>query len=230
MTEKTATPETLEPKDIFRLPSELDNEKVIFSYGSLLEHEKLRALFKDRGKFKVLETSRQPEAADLVRNNPTDIVILRNVRLENVRVAVVTETMLRRWFKNRGGELEELIDAGVTARQVPPALFLYARPAERFEKGKSLNGGLICNLRLEELSVLDKYEWKPVLKRLRTPELKIGECKFVPQYITFYAGTVSFDDIEPAEKAERAKFLSLNRKPGQQSPQAKWQKNVRRIR
>ena len=116
MTEKTATPETLEPKDIFRLPSELDNEKVIFSYGSLLEHEKLRALFKDRGKFKVLETSSPPEAADLVRNNPTDIVILRNVRLENVRVAVVTETMLRRWFKNRGGELEDFGHASALRR------------------------------------------------------------------------------------------------------------------
>ena len=69
---------------------------------------------------------------------------------------------------------------------------------------------------------------EPVLKRERVPELKIGAHTFVPDYITFYAGTVSPDDITIEEKADRARLLNLNRKPGGQSPQAKWQKNVRR--
>src|SRR5690348_11355394 len=89
------------------LPAELDNETVIFSYGSLLNNETLRGLLKNRGQFKILETDNLAEAARLVKDNPADIVILRNVRLENVRVSIVTETMLRRSFKNRGGDIEK---------------------------------------------------------------------------------------------------------------------------
>lgn len=210
------------------LPGELDNETVIFSYGSLLEHEQLRELLKDRGEFEIFETRNLTEAARLVNNHPKDIVILRNVRLENIRVSIVTETMLRRWYKTRGGELEELIRAGVTSREIPRAVFLYARPAETFEKGRFLNGGLICNFSKEELSVLDKYEFEPVLKRMRTPELKIGDRPFFPKKITFYAGTESFDDILPEEKAERSRLLGLDRKAGNLSPQARWQRGVRR--
>jgi hypothetical protein len=211
-----------------RLPAELDNDTVIFSYGSLLNHEKLRYLLKTRGEFKILETSNAAEAAGLCQSNPKEIVILRNVCLENVRVSIVTEMMLRRWYKNRGGDLQELIDAGVTTREMPPALFLYARPAKYRERGKILNGGLICNLGKEELSVLDKYEWEPVLKRLRAPKLKIRNDVFIPKHIVFYAGIESTKDIPVEEKAERARLLNLNRKPGHLSPQARWQTNVRR--
>jgi len=211
-----------------RLPAELDNATVIFSYGSLLEHDTLRALLKTRGEFKILETGAAAEAARLARDNPQAIVILRGVRLENVRVSIVTETILRRWYQNRGGNIEEIIDAKVTTREISPALFLYARPAEPFEKGKSLNGGLICNLSEAEVSRLDKYEWQPVLERTRAPELIIQARAFVPRQITFYAGTESTADITPEEKAERAGLLNLNRKPGSLSPQAKWHRLVRR--
>jgi hypothetical protein len=214
--------------DSNQLPAELDNETVIFSYGSLLEHEQLRGLLKKRGEFSIIETSNLAEAAVLVSKNPNDIVILRGVRLENVRVSIVTETMLRRWYKNRGGDIETLIKAGVTTRDIPRALFLFARPAGIGEKGRTLNGGLICNLRPEELSVLDKYEFEPVLKRTRARQFIIDERIFVPTRITFYAGTVSTDDLAPEEKSERAGLLNLNRKAGQLSPQAKWQEHVRR--
>ena len=217
-----------EAEDINQLPGELDNDTVIFSYGSLLDHEKLIELLKNRGEFKILETSDAAEAARLARGNPKDIVILRNVRLENVRVSILTETIFRRWYKNRGGDLQALIDAGVTTPEIPQAVFLYARPARLEEKGRTLNGGLICNLSKEEVSVLDKYEWEPVLERKRTPELKIENQTFVPEHITFYAGNEPTNDITIEEKAERARLLNLNRKPGRQSPQAKWQKSVRR--
>jgi hypothetical protein len=210
------------------LPPELDNETVIFSYGSLLEHETLRKLLKKRGEFKIFETNDASEAARLVKANPKDIIILKNVRLENVRVSIVTETILRRWYKNRDGELQELIDAGVTTREIPQALFLYARPAKTGEKGRTLNGGLIYNLSSDEVFMLDKYEFEPVLIRARAPEIKIGERTFVPKHIAFYAGTESPGDITSEEKAERARLLNLNRKPGAQSPQARWQREVRR--
>lgn len=210
------------------LPPELDNKSVIFSYGSLLEHPQLRALLKDRSEFKILETSDLEEAARLVKKNPPDIVILRNVRLGNVRVCVVTETILRRWYKNRGGEIRELIRLGVTTQEIPQALFLYARLAEDFEKGRHLNGGLICNFSRDELAVLDKYEFDPVLRRTRTPELNIGDRTFFPKEITFYAGTESFEDITRPEKAERARWLNLNRKAGKMSPQARWHREARR--
>ena len=213
---------------LHQLPVELDNESVIFSYGSLLEHDQLRDLLKNRVDFKIFETSDPAEAASLVKNNPKDIVILRNVRLENVRVAIVTERMLRRCYKNRGGEIEELISLGVTTTEIPQALFLLARPAELFEKGRHLNGGLICNFTEYELAILDKYEFEPVLKRTRTPELKIGSRTFFPKAITFYAGNEVFDSITPEERAERARLFNLTRKAGQLSPQARWQKNVRR--
>ena len=225
---KPAEDKVREAKDKKPLPAELDNDAVIFSYGSLLEHEKLRELLKNRGEFKILETSGAAEAAELAQDNPKDIIILRNVRLENVRVSIVTETILRRWYKNSGGNVQELIDAGITTREIPPALFLCARPAEPLEKGKTLNGGLVCNLSKNELLVLDKYEWAPVLKRMHTPELKIGNNTYVPEHITFYAVTVSADDMTSEEKAERSRLLNLNRKPGRQSPQARWKKNVRR--
>lgn len=213
---------------MYQLPSELDNDTVIFSYGSLLIHEKLRELLNNRGKFKILETDSLDEAANLTRDNPKDIVILTNVHLENVRVSIVTETILRRWYKNRGGNLEELIEAEIITRQVMPAVFLYARSARPAEKGKTLNGGLICNLSKAEVSGLDKYEWQPVFKRTRTPKLQIAGSLFIPRYITFYAGTESTKDVTCEEKAERARLLSLNRKPGHLSPQAKWKRNVRR--
>lgn len=228
MTKKIEPPEMAEAGDKKPLPVELDNETVLFSYGSLLEHETLGELLKSRGEFKILETSDAAEAARLVNENPKDIVILRNVRLENVRASIVTETILRRWYKNRGGDFEELVEAQVTTREAPPPVFLYARPAGFFEKGKTLNGGLICNLTGAELARLDKYEWSPVLERTRAPELRIGNRVFAPQHITFYAGTESFDDIKPEEKAERARLLNLNRKPGEQSPQARWHRQVRR--
>ena len=224
MTEKITTP----GKDKKPLPVELDNDTVIFSYGSLLNHEKLRELFKTRGEFKILETIDAAEAARLAKDQPQDVVILKNVCLENVRASIVTETMLRRWYKNRGGNLQALIDAEVTTPDVPQALFLYARPAKAVEKGKILNGGLICNLSKAELSILDKYEWSPVLIRERAPELKIQNQTYFPEHITFYAGTESTDDITSEERAERAGLLNLNRKPGEPSPQAKWQRNVRR--
>lgn len=228
MTEKIKPPEIMEAKDKKSLPAELDNDTVIFSYGSLLNHEKLRELLKTRGEFKILETGDAAEAVRLAKDNPQDVVILKNVRLENVRASIVTETMLRRWYKKRGGELQALIDAEVATPDVPPALFLYARPAETVEKGKILNGGLICNLSQAEVSILDKYEWLPVLMRVRTPELKIQNQTYFPEHITFYAGTESTGDISSEEKAERAGLLNLNRKPGEPSPQAKWQRNVRR--
>ncbi len=212
-----------------RLPAELDNESVIFSYGSLLEHAQLRELLKGRGEFEIFETAEPTEAASLSKNNPQDIVILRNVRLENIRAAIVTETMLRRWYQNRGGKIEELIRLGVTTPEIPRALYLYARPAEAFEKGRFLNGGLICNFTPAELTMLDLYEFDPVLSRMPTPELKIADRTFAPKHITFYAGTESFDDVTPAKKAERARLLNLNRRSGQISPQARWQRNVRRF-
>jgi hypothetical protein len=229
MTEKNELTETSETENLpLSLPAELDNETVLFAYGSLLRHEKLKELLKPRGEFKILETIDAAEAAALAKNNPRDLVILKNVRLANVRVSILTETVFRRWYKNMGGELQALIDAEIIAREIPPALFLYARRAKPHEKGKSLNGGLICNLSKAELRVLDEYEWKPVLERMRAPELKIQERAFVPEHITFYAGTVSPDEITAEEKAERAGWLSLNRKRGEQSPQAKWHRNIRR--
>lgn len=205
-----------------QLPFELDNETIIFSYGSLLDHEKLRELLRHRGQFKILETNDITEAANLSEKNPTDIIILKNVRLENVRVSIVTENLLRRWFKDYGGDLQELAD-----EESSQSLFLYARPANPGEKGRTLNGGLICNLTKEEILVLDKYELEPVLKRELTPELKIQGRTFIPKHIVFYAGTKSIADITFEEKTERSKLLDLNRKPGHLSPQAKWQKNVR---
>jgi hypothetical protein len=218
----------LEADNLNRLPPELDNESVIFAYGSLLDHAQLCKLLKHRGGFRIFETNDLAEAGSLVVNKPKDIVILRNVRLENVRVAIVTETMLRRWYKNRGGEIEELIRLGVTKPEVPRALFLYARPSGTFEKGRSLNGGLIFNFTKDELARLDKYEFDPVLVRSRTPELRIGGRSFFPEAITFYAGTESYDDMTAEERTERARLLHFNRKAGQLSPQARWRKDVRR--
>jgi hypothetical protein len=216
--------EMTEAQNIKPLPAEIDHETTIFSYGSLLDHDTLREILKARGEFKILETVDLTEAARLVRNNPKDIVILKNVRLENVRVSIVTERMLRRWYRDGGGDPQMLASAGA----LPEAVFLYARPARAGEKGRSLNGGLICNFRDAEILTLDRYEWEPVLKRARTPELQIGDRRFVPQHITFYAGTVSTAGITPEEKAERSRLLNLNRTPGQKSPHAKWPEKVRK--
>lgn len=209
------------------LPKEIDNDTVIFSYGSLLNHQQLRELLKSRGEFRIFETIDLIEAVKLTKANPNDIIILKNVILENVRVSIVTETMLRRWFQNYGGNLQKLIEAGVTTQNVPEALFLFARPAKINEKGRTLNGGLICNLKKDEVLMLDGYEFEPVLKRTRVPKLKIQNQTFIPQHIVFYAGTVSTSDMTSDEKNERSYFLNLNRKRGQLSPQAKWQRNVR---
>ena len=210
------------------LPAEIDRRTTIFSYGSLLNHRQLRELLKTRGEFQIHETQGVQKAARLIKENPNDIVILKNVFLENVRVSIITETMLRRWYREKGGDLETLIRAGVTTREVPQAVFLYARPAAPNEKGRFLNGGLICNLTREEVLHLDRYEFEPVLKRTRAPQIKIGGRGFFPNHIAFYAGSASTADITAEEKAERARFLNLNRKYGQISPQAGWQKNVRK--
>jgi hypothetical protein len=217
-----------DPGNTAPLPGKLDDDTVIFSYGSLLGHEKLRELLVQRGEFQIFETSDVAEAASLARENPEDIVILRDVRLENVRVSIVTEAILRRWYKDRGGDLRNLIDAGITTEETPECAYLYARPAEPGEKGKSLDGGLICNLTADEVAVLDKYEFEGVLKRTRTPELVIQGRKYIPRHVAFYAGTVSVSGITAEERAERSRLLDLNRKPGQKGPHAKWPQNVRR--
>jgi hypothetical protein len=211
-----------------RLPPELDSGTAIFSYGSLLDHGKLRELLAERGEFQILETSVLSEAARLARNHADDIVILRNVRLENVRVSVVTEKILRRWYKDRGGDLGELTDAGIATEDALECAYLYARPARDGERGRSLNGGLIFNLTREEVAVLDKYEFQPVLLRTRAPELVIQGRTYSPENAAFYAGTESAADLTREEKAERSRLLNLNRKPGTQGPQAKWPRNVRR--
>lgn len=210
-----------------RLPRELDNETVIFSYGSLLNREVLRSLLSHRGQFEIHETSDLREAIVLIRKNPDDIVILRNVRLENVRVSIVTEAILRRWYKDVGGDLRKLVDDGVTTLECFQAAYLYARPALPGEKGRFLNGGLICNLTADEVSTLDKYEFEGVLVRTRTPSLRISGRNIFPDLITFYSGTESIDSLTAEEKAERSRILNLDRKRGRQSPYAKWPKNVR---
>ena len=217
-----------DPGNTGRLPGELDNDTVIFSYGSLLDHEKLRELLVHKGEFQVFETSDVAEAAQLAKDNPKDIIILRNVRLENVRVSIVTEPILRRWYKDRGGNLRELTEAGIATDGALECAYLYARPARAGERGKALNGGLICNLTGEEVSVLDKYEFEPVLRRTRVPQLKIQGRVFAPEHVAFYAGTESVSDLTREERAERSRLLNSDRKPGQQSPQAKWPPNVRR--
>lgn len=209
------------------LPAELDNAGVIFSYGSLLEPQKLRDLLTDRRQFKIFETDNAKYAAKLVNLYSSDIVILKDVRIVNVRVSIFTETILRRWYENRGKKVQELITAGIAEAEIPKALFLFARPAELHEKGKILNGGLICNLTRDELLKLDKYEWNPVMKRTRVNQITIEDRCFSPNYITFYAGTESAENITAEEKAERGEMMNFNRIRGCLSPQAKWRRNVR---
>ena len=210
-----------------RLPPEIDNDTVIFSYGSLLDHGLLRFLLKPRGNFEIRETLHLTEAAGMVSAYPKDIVILRNVRLENVRVSIVTEAILRRRYKDSGGDLQKLIDAGVTTEKVPESAYLYGRPVRDGERGRFLNGGLICNLTTEEVEVLDKYEFETILKRTRAPRLVIQNRPFTPAHIAFYAGTSAADDLTPEEVHERARILSLNRQRGKKSPHARWPENIR---
>jgi hypothetical protein len=210
------------------LPAELDNSNVIFSYGSLLDHDTLRELLRTRGAFEIFETVSRSEAVRLANRFSCDITILKNVRLEDVRVSLVTETILRRWYRTRGQDLTGLIDAGITAPEVSPAVFLYGRCARPGERGRFLNGGLICNLTAEEVSFLDRYEWTPVLSRVPVPRIVIEGRVYFPEAMTFYAGSEDPCDLEPEEKAERSRFLNLHRRPGRLSPQARWPPDVRR--
>ncbi len=70
------------------LPKELDNDGVIFAYGSLLEHAKLRELLKHRRPFNNWETDDAAEAVGSIKAGSVDVVILRQVRLEGVRVSM----------------------------------------------------------------------------------------------------------------------------------------------
>jgi hypothetical protein len=211
-----------------QLPPEIDNDTVIFSYGSLLDHGQLRFLLNARGDFEIRETLDLAEAATMVNAHPEDIVILRDARLENVRVSIVTEAILRRWYKDSGGDLQKLVDAGVTSREVPESAYLYARPVREGERGRFLNGGLICGLTTEEVDVFDKYEFETILRRTRTSRLAIQNRTFTPAYITFYAGTAAADDLTPEEVGEKSRILRLNRQRGKKSPHAKWPENIRK--
>src|SRR5262245_54546152 len=161
-----------------QLPPEIDNDTVIFSYGSLLDHAQLRFLLKARGNFEIRETTDIAEASRMARAHPKDIVILRNVRLENVRVSIVTEAILRRWYKDSGGDLQKLIYAGGTPGEVPGSAYLYGRPVRDGEGARFLNGRLICGLTAEEVEILDKYEFETILKRTLTPRLVIQNRTF----------------------------------------------------
>ena len=213
--------------DTSPLPPEIDNNTVIFSYGSLLDHGQLRFLLKARGDFEIRETADIAEAARMVSAHPKDIVILKNVRLENVRVSIVTEAILRRWYKDSGGDLQKLIDAGVTTEEAPESAYLFGRPARDGERGRFLNGGLICSLTAEEVEIFDKYEFETILKRTRTPRLAIQNRTFTPAYITFYAGTAATGDLTPEEVRERARILNLDKQRGKKGAHAKWPENIR---
>lgn len=209
------------------LPKEIDNERTIFSYGSLLDHDVLRRLLNSRGEFEIFETREIPKAESLLAANSSAIVILRDVRLENIRVSIVTETILRRWFHDHGGDLQKLVDAGVTTSKIPECLFLYARPAAVGERGRYVNGGLICNMTVNEVTRLDQYEFEPVLVRTRTPQLTINGNRYIPKNINFYAGTKSVASLTAAERSERSNFLNRKPKPGLRSIHAKWPVTVR---
>jgi hypothetical protein len=210
------------------LPADIDNDRAIFSYGSLLDHKILKNLLRERSEFYIFETRDVAEAARLASENPGHIVILKNVLMEGVRVTIVTEAILRRWYAERGGDISKLVDAGVTSMEEPRYAYLYARPARDGERGRSLNGGIICNLTEAEIAMLDLYEMEPVLKRERVPQIQIQGKIYTPNHVAFYAGQESPETITEAERDERALILAAGRKPGRQGPNAKWPMDVRR--
>jgi len=51
------------------------------------------------------------------------------------KVSIVTEAILRRWYKDSGGDLQKLVDAGVTSREVPESAYLTLVQWERAREG-----------------------------------------------------------------------------------------------
>lgn len=212
------------------LPKELDEDTTIFAYGYLLDVSELKKLLAEkRTDFVVLETTRLDEALKLRREHPDDIVILRGVRLEGVRVSVVTEEQLREFYKEQGESVEALVQKGLLEPNPRQHSYLYARVAGPTERGRFLDGGLIAGLRREELEeVLDPYELPPVYRRQRVPELTIEGKRFKPEHATFYAGNIGAlarteEAVIAAKKTARAGRAGI----GQYGPGAKWPREAR---
>jgi hypothetical protein len=211
-----------ESAEIKQLPEALDNRGVIFAYGFLLDQPKLRELLnRTPADFPIYETT-DMEEAKMLATHPDSVVILRDVRLDGLRVDIHSEQQYRDWMKTIDPDtLEATIEEGILKPQGQPNASLYARTASPEEYPRFLNGGLICGLRPEELKRLDKFELDPVYKRTRTPELTIGGETYVPREVTFYAGRSDLDP-SPEEPARTRELLKKGRRV--------WPREVRNLK
>ena len=224
-----------ESREFNTLPTSLDKRGTLFSYGSLLLQDTLRSVLKSRRLgFSILEASNIKDAKELVDKNPEAVVILPNVEMSGVRVDVISEDQLRKWYKQTGGDINDLIQKGAFEKETQPRVILYARTAQSTDEPRTrsryLNGGLIFGLSEEEVRLdLDAYEADPVYKRAVVPELKINNEKYTPQNVTYYGAGVDLGKAE-GESALVNKLLlgpeGQGRKLGTLK-NAQWKREVR---
>jgi hypothetical protein len=202
-----------------RLPPAIDAENVIFAYGSLLEEQTLRGLLKPRLPFSIRELTDIDSAVKAAASKPGDIVIIRGVRLLNIRAALVTSAILTRWFPFKDH---------IEASEVADGVFLYARRIRDGERGRHLNGGLILGLTFEEIKAIDAYELDPVLQRRPVGTLIINSERYACEHISFYEGTVPAESRTREEKQEIRRLLRVSRASGKDL--RRWPRDVRRSR
>jgi hypothetical protein len=200
------------------LPDEIDNETVIFAYGSLLDEQTLRTLLVHRRQVNIRTAESIAAAVELRLRSPDDLVILRPVQVEEVRVMLVSNSILDRWASSDS-------DDGSSA---PEALFLYGRRAKPHERGRHLKGGLLIGLTYDEVLDIDRYELEPVLSRCPATALKIGAATYRAEKISFYEGSMPAEARTLDEVAEIKRLLKLSRSGAPNI--CRWPADVRRSR
>lgn len=225
-----------EKTEALSLPESLDRDTTIFAYGSLLDRAKLQELVgRNRGGFEIQETSSIEQASKVVAEHPNDVVILHGAQLDDVRVSVVSDAELRKWYAGQGRSVDEAIVRGVWPPEIQKYSFLHAHPAGAGEKGRFLNGGLVIGLTETDLTKeIDPFEIPPVYVREPVPKLTIDGQAYIPKHITFYSAGIPEQRRDPKESAasrrySRAKTFDGSGKviTSEYSQEAKWPEGVR---
>jgi hypothetical protein len=228
----------------------IDQKGTLFAYGSLLDPQNLKRLLdgtRDGEAPEVYETNDLEKASTLSKENPSALIILRNVLLEGIRAQIITDKQLLSAFEKKFGESYSVDNNN-------PEQYLYVRTPlkkekalkngekiETPERGRPINGGVIICFSGENLPITDKKEgmgkkydrigW--IYMRQSVPQITIDNAKFIPENIEFYGGNVGdihiFIDPENSEKSRLSAIRSVapkvetsERKLGELPESAYW--------
>lgn len=221
---KRETGKKIEKREFIRMPAFIDKPGTLFSYGSLLDHERLREQILEINPDANIDIQDAVNLMDAHRirvKSPNAIVIVHGAELEGIRANIIRES---RFGEPEDAEHEEA--------------YLYVRKAKEGERPRYVAGGIIIGLTKEFLQALDEYEMATPPKskeddpqfyrRAPVDELRIDGKIYSSRNIEFYEGIAEPHQTDEDREATRKIVLGEVRKRGEKAEGARWPETVRK--